>query len=179
MRELLITDLCHWVPWGTFSETLTSFTVTIYILERDFPEWRYTSALCVLCRIINLITLCISFFHFRFTISFVQIHVCVIYKLWQNLNMTQVLGDRILHLSPSPLFSWKTIPPFFSFFLVFLWLTWAISSEKSHYFISSEKSHYFLQFTIQPLPRSILSIFNWSWQELDSKLEEIENNISG
>jgi hypothetical protein len=31
-----------------------------------------------------------------------------------------------------------------------------ISSDKSHYFISSEKSHYFLQFTIQPLARSIL-----------------------
>jgi hypothetical protein len=45
------------------------------------------------------------------------------------------------------------IIPFFFFFLVFLWLTCAISSEKSHYFISSEKSHYFLQFTIQPLPR--------------------------
>ena len=62
----------------------------------------------------------------------------------------QVLGDRML------LFSWKTISPFFSFFLVFLWLTCAILSEKSHYFISSEKSHYFLQFAIQPLPRSIL-----------------------
>ena len=56
----------------------------------------------------------------------------------------------------SPLFLWKKNSPFFSFFLVFLWLTCAISSDKSHYFISSEKSHYFLQFTIQPLPRSIL-----------------------
>jgi hypothetical protein len=56
----------------------------------------------------------------------------------------------------SPLFAWKTFSPFLSFFLVFLWLTCAISSEKSHYFISSEKSHYFLQFTIQPLPRLIL-----------------------
>jgi hypothetical protein len=52
-----------------------------------------------------------------------------------------------------PFFSWKTNSPFFSFFLVFLWLNCAISSEKSHYFISSEKSHYFFQFTIQPLLR--------------------------
>jgi hypothetical protein len=56
----------------------------------------------------------------------------------------------------SPLFLWKKNSPFFSFFLVFLWLTCAISSDKSHNFISSEKSHYFLQFAIQPLPRSIL-----------------------
>ena len=56
----------------------------------------------------------------------------------------------------SPLFSWIKNSPFFPFFLVFLWLTCAISSEKSHYFISSEKSHYFLQFTIQHLLRSIL-----------------------
>ena len=46
-----------------------------------------------------------------------------------------------------PLFAWTILFPFLSFFLVFLWLTCAISSEKSHYF---------LQFTIQPLPRSIL-----------------------
>ena len=88
--------------------------------------------------------------------------------LGYSLFIAQVLGDRI------PLFSWKKNSPFFSFFLVFLWLTCAISSEnsqyfissekshyfisseKSHYFISSEKSHYFFQFTIQALPRSIL-----------------------
>ena len=37
----------------------------------------------------------------------------------------QVLGDRIPHLSP-PLFLWNFFSPFFSFFLVFLWLTCAI-----------------------------------------------------
>ena len=65
-------------------------------------------------------------------------------------DSAHVLGDRI------PPFFVKKNSPVFSFFLVFLWLTCAISSEKSHYFISSEKSHYFLQLTIQPLPRSIL-----------------------
>jgi hypothetical protein len=61
----------------------------------------------------------------------------------------QVLGDRI---PPFFVFCEKKNSPFFSFFLVFLWLTCAISSDKYHYFISSEKSHYVFQFTIQPLP---------------------------
>ena len=67
-----------------------------------------------------------------------------------NANVMHVKKINIIHRYSgigSPLFSWKTNSPFFSFFLVFLWLTCAISSEKAHYFISSEKSHYFFQFT--------------------------------
>ena len=88
------------------------------------------------------------YFHFNIYLSSASCNLVVEkYIAW---NQTKIFS------SWSQVLGQKKISPFFSFFLVFLWLTCAISSDKSHYFISSEKSHYFLQFTIQPLPRSIL-----------------------
>jgi hypothetical protein len=57
---------------------------------------------------------------------------CYMYDIIvKQTHCPQILGDRI------PPFFVKKNSPFFSFFLVFLWLTCAISSEKSHYFIFS------------------------------------------